>query len=94
MDSHSYREVHRLSRNFIEGQRPTGELLRRERTWDSELELTCVYPSVSFEVRALGVDFFAALVVAHMDPPPLDVRGVGVRRLQVQHRPEGRRRAT
>lgn len=35
--------------------------------------LTCVYPPVGFEVGALGVNFFAAFIVAHVDPSPLEV---------------------
>lgn len=35
--------------------------------------LSCVYPPVGFEVGALGVNFFAAFIVAHVDPSPLDV---------------------
>lgn len=33
-----------------------------------------MYPPVGFEVGALGVNFFTAFIVTHVDPPPLDVR--------------------
>lgn len=33
--------------------------------------LSCMYPPVGFEVRALGVNFFTAFIIAHVDPPPL-----------------------
>lgn len=49
---------------------------------------TCVYPPVGFEVGALGVNFFAAFVIAHVDPPPLQVQRIGVDGLQVHPRPE------
>lgn len=35
--------------------------------------LSCVYPPVGFEVGTLGVNFFTAFIVTHVDPPPLDV---------------------
>lgn len=44
-------------------------------------------PPVRFEVRALGVDLLAAFVVAHVDPPPLDVGRIRIHGLQVHHRP-------
>lgn len=47
--------------------------------------LSCVYPPVGFEVGTLGVNFFTAFVVAHVDPPPLDVWRVRVDWLQVHH---------
>lgn len=49
--------------------------------------LSCVYPPVSLQVGALGVNFFTAFIVAHVDPPPLDVRRVWIDRLQVHDRP-------
>lgn len=49
--------------------------------------LSCVYPPVGFEVGALGVNFFTAFVVTHVDPPPLDVRRIRINRLQVNNRP-------
>ena len=45
--------------------------------------LTGVYPSVGLEVGALGVDLLAAVVVTHVDPPPLHVRRVRVHRRHV-----------
>lgn len=47
--------------------------------------LSCVDPPVRFEVGTLGVNLLTAFVVAHVDPPPLDVRGVGIDWLQVHH---------
>lgn len=47
-----------------------------------------MYPPVGFEVGALGVNFFAAFVVAHVDPPPLDVWRIWINGLQVHNRPE------
>lgn len=49
---------------------------------------TCVYPPVRFEVGALGVNFFTAFIIAHVDPPPLQVQRIGVDGLQVHTRPE------
>lgn len=49
--------------------------------------LSCVYPPVSFEVGALGVNFFTAFIVTHVDSSPLDIRRVWINRLQVYHRP-------
>lgn len=44
---------------------------------DTNPSPTCVYPPVGFEVGALGVDLVAALEVALVDAPLLQVRGVG-----------------
>lgn len=35
--------------------------------------LTCVYPPVGFEVGTLGVNFFTAFIVTHVDSSPLNV---------------------
>lgn len=47
-----------------------------------------MYPPVGFEVGALGVNFFAAFVVAHVDPSPLDVWRIWIDGFQVHNRPE------
>lgn len=49
--------------------------------------LSCVYPPVGFEVGTLGVNFFTAFIVTHVDPPPFDVRRIWIDRLQVHNRP-------
>lgn len=43
---------------------------------------------MGFEVGTLGVNFFTAFIVTHVDPPPLDVGRVRIDGLQVHHRPE------
>lgn len=62
----------------------SGELIRAGEAPSAALPgtvvglLSCVYPPVSFEVGTLGVNFFTAFIVAHVDPPSLDVRRVWI----------------
>lgn len=39
---------------------------------------TCVYPPVGFQMRALGVNFVATIVIAHVHAPSFHVWRVGV----------------
>lgn len=63
--------------------------LGREGSGGAALAPTCVYPPVSFEVGALGVDLIAALKVTLVDSPLLQVRGIGS--LAPRRRPAGSR---
>lgn len=44
-----------------------------------------MYPPVRLEMGTLRVNFFTAFVVAHVDPPPLDIWRIRIDGLQIHH---------